>query len=230
MRLPALLRPPPSLSDVELALLTELGRYADGERHVPNAWGIQLSARDCRRRAGDLPRWSSALAERLVDEHAHLGLPASGLVTVSFSAAADLIAGTFRVSCGIATGQAVVVRRKDALPGRPRLVLPAGGTARQGSPRAAGIDREVQLPVGTFVIGRDQGADLRLQDPTVSPRHVELEVTADGIRLRDLGTLNGTCVDGVPVASVDLRDGNRIELGDAVIVFHRDPVSGSGRP
>lgn len=228
MRLTGLLRPAPTLRDVEQALLTELAAFRDGERHVPNAWGVHLSDRDARKRAEELPRWSTALADLLVQEHERLGLPASGLVTVSFAQAADVEPGQFRISAGITTGPAAVVQRPSLLPGRPRLTLAAGGTAKQGTPRAAGVDREVLLRPGTFVVGRDKEADLRLEDPTVSPRHITLEVTEERVRLRDLGSLNGTLVDGVPSVAVDLVDGNRIEIGETTLLFKRDDTEDDG--
>lgn len=230
MRLSALLRQPPSLAAVEAALRTELGRFSAGEQPVPNAWTVELSDHDLRKRADELPGWSASLAERLVDEHERRGLPPAGLVTVSFEGAGSMPAGSFRVLGAMAHGDPPVVPPRDLLHGRPRLILPAGGSARHGTPQAAGIDREVMLPAGTFVIGRDKHADLRLDDPTVSPRHVSLEVSADRIRMTDLGSLNGTTVDGAPSAAVDLVDGNRIELGGATLLFHRDdPADDGGR-
>jgi hypothetical protein len=228
VRLTALLRPPPSLHDVEVALLAELDAYGDGQRRVPNAWSVHLSPRDSRKRAGDIARWSAALADRVVDEHRHLGLPAAGLVTVSFGAFRDLEPGRFRVAGAVVTGDPALVRRPELLPGRPRLTLVAGGQVRHGTPQAAGIDREVELAAGSLVIGRDRTADLRLHDASVSPRHVMLDVTADRVRLSDLGSLNGTAVDGVPAVAVDLVDGNRIQLGDATLVFHRDDDQDDG--
>lgn len=230
MRLPALLRPSPSLADVEAALLAQLLLFADGEQHVPNAWTVELSGRDARRRAAELQRWGAALADALVVEHDRLGLPPSGLVTVSFAPADGVEPGSFRLHGGIAVGEPVVARPHETVAGRPRLTLAAGGTARYGTPQAAGIDREVTLPTGAFVIGRDRHADLHLQDPTVSPRHLRLEVTEERVRLTDLGSLNGTLVDGVPCAAVDLVDGNRIELGSTTLTFHRcDPEDDGGR-
>lgn len=226
VRLTAVLRPAPSLADVERALLRELTPYADGAHHVPNAWTVELAGRDSHRRAGDLAGWSAALAGRLLAEHDRLGLPPSGQLTVGFADTADVAPGRFRVSGAVVHGPAPVRPRTGLLPGCPRLVLPAGGTARLGTARAAGVDREVMVPPGRLVIGRDRGADLRLTDPTVSPRHVELEAGADGVRLRDLGALNGTTVDGVPVRSADLQDGNRIQVGGTTLVFHRDPTGG----
>lgn len=232
MRLPALLRPPPTRDDVATALQAELQPYAGGSRQVPNAWTVWLAARDARRRRADLPEWSAVLQEQLLAEQRRCGLPVSGFVTVRFAADDELPGGQFRVSSVVDASLAVVASDDPGLPGRPRLVLPAGGTVEHGSPAAAGVEREVLLTAGSFVIGRDRGADLRLQDPTVSPRHVLLEVASGGhpIRLRDLGSVNGTRIDGVPTVALDLVDGNRIDLGEATLVFHRDPLDqDSGR-
>jgi hypothetical protein len=230
VRLPALLRPTPSLPDVEAALKVELGRYADATRQVPNAWSVHLASRDSRKLAADVAHWSSVLGEELVEEHLRLGLVASGLVTVSFPTDPDLPAGTFRVAGAVRHGEPAVVRRERLVPGRPRLTFAAGGTVPVGSLAAAGIDREVLLPAGRFVIGRDREADLRLHDASVSPRHVLLDVTPDGekVRLTDLGSLNGTVVDGLPAVAVDLTDGNRIELGTTTLLFHRDQTDEDG--
>lgn len=111
--------------------------------------------------------------------------------------------------------------------GRPRLVLPSGsaqGQVRHGSPATQGIEQEVELRVGRTVVGRGAEADLRLTDPTVSPVHAEVLVQADGrVLLRDLETENGIRVDGRPVVESPLVDGNRLQLGDAVLLFQQDP-------
>lgn len=230
MRLPALLRPTPSVADVEAALTAELGRYGDGTAPVPNAWTVHLSPRDHRRLAGDTPHWSTLLGDALVQEHQRLGLPASGLVTASFAGAPDLPPGTFRVAGAVSNDDPAVVRREQLVPARPRLTVAAGETVPAGSPAAAGIDFEVLLPAGRFVVGSGKDADLRLHDATVSPHHAAIEVPADGevVRLTDLGSLNGTTVDGRPVSTVHLRDGSRIELGATALLFHCDQRDDSG--
>ncbi|MFN2524270.1 MAG: FHA domain-containing protein [Mycobacteriales bacterium] len=111
--------------------------------------------------------------------------------------------------------------------GRPRLTFPAGGSARHGTPAATGEAGEVVLPGGRFVIGRGKDCDLRLDDPTVSPRHLALEV-GEKVVLRDVGSLNGTLVDGVPALQVNLVDGNRIELGETTLLFGRDAIDDDG--
>lgn len=114
------------------------------------------------------------------------------------------------------------------LPGRPRLVEVLGGALPHGAPPEAPVQL---LRPGRTVIGRSREADLRLSEETVSPRHAVLEVRLDGrVVLRDLGALNGVSVDGIPVSEVLLNDGNRLQLGDAVLVFRTDPqVDDGGR-
>lgn len=114
------------------------------------------------------------------------------------------------------------------LPGRPRLVEVLGGALPHGAPPEAPVQL---LRPGRTVIGRSREADLRLAEETVSPRHAVLETAADGrVVVRDLGALNGVSVDGIPVSEVELHDGNRLQLGDAVLVFRTDPrVDDGGR-
>ena len=50
-----------------------------------------------------------------------------------------------------------------------------------------------------LVVGRGTEADLRINDPGVSRRHLELEVTIDGVEAVDLGSTNGILVDGTKV-------------------------------
>lgn len=70
-------------------------------------------------------------------------------------------------------------------------------------------------------IGRDPSNDLFLDDVTVSRRHAEIARTGDGFTVRDLGSLNGTYVDGVREEQKELRDGAHVRVGRYDIVFHK---------
>ena len=74
------------------------------------------------------------------------------------------------------------------------------------------------------VLGRDETADVVLDDPGISRRHCEVRVTPDGPRLvthlRDLRSTNGTFVNGEPTDAVRLTDGDRITVGRAHATFH----------
>lgn len=113
-------------------------------------------------------------------------------------------------------------------PGRPRFVLVKGGTAVHGSSTSQGHEDEIPVMVGRQTVGRAASADIRLHAATVSLRHAEVEVDEDGVvRLRDLGSDNGVQVDGRPVYEAQLSDGNRVELGEVVLVFKSDLALGA---
>ncbi len=73
------------------------------------------------------------------------------------------------------------------------------------------------------IVGRGDDADVVLDDPGVSRRHAEVRVTTDGPHLvahiRDLGSTNGTFVDGDRVTGAELREGSSITLGRTRLTF-----------
>src|SRR5712692_6928927 len=62
-------------------------------------------------------------------------------------------------------------------------------------------------------VGSDTSNDLVLSDATVSRRHVEIERTQRGLLLRDLGSRNGTWVDGRRIISAYLEPGDKVTVG-----------------
>ena len=52
------------------------------------------------------------------------------------------------------------------------------------------------LPLRSGILGRGRSADLTLPDPTLSRRHLRVVVDGTGVRVEDLGSRNGTRVDG----------------------------------
>ncbi|MEI2825112.1 MAG: DUF3662 and FHA domain-containing protein [Dermatophilaceae bacterium] len=87
------------------------------------------------------------------------------------------------------------------------------------------IDHDRYPLIGSLtVIGRDALADVILDDPGISRRHSEIRVTNDGPHLvssvRDLGSTNGTFVNGERITSTRLKDGDRLTVGRTTIHFH----------
>jgi DNA-binding NtrC family response regulator len=78
------------------------------------------------------------------------------------------------------------------------------------------------------VVGTADGADLLLTDPTVSRFHCELVLEHGRPIVRDLGSKNGTLVDGIAVIAAPLADGAALTLGKSTIRFAREP--GALRP
>ncbi|MEU4194080.1 DUF1707 and FHA domain-containing protein [Kribbella sp. NPDC026611] len=72
----------------------------------------------------------------------------------------------------------------------------------------------------TVRVGRGPGATLRMSDITVSRHHAELRHVGDGWMLRDLGSMNGTEVNGLRITTaVRVRPGDRIRFGAVSFVL-----------
>ena len=92
---------------------------------------------------------------------------------------------------------------------------------------AAGLVGSIVLPDGRRVrageaavsIGRVAECTITVPDPKVSRQHAEVRRDREGFVLVDLGSTNGTLVNGRPVREAHLHDGDRIVIGPATLVF-----------
>jgi ABC-type multidrug transport system ATPase subunit len=83
---------------------------------------------------------------------------------------------------------------------------------------------------GDVLIGRDRTAGLVLSHPLVSRRHARLVVVGRTVTLSDLGSANGTFVNGQPLrAPVTLRPGDRIDIGPYTLTFTGDALAPASR-
>jgi FHA domain-containing protein len=103
---------------------------------------------------------------------------------------------------------------------------PAGPGARRASASVVidGTNRRFELQVGRNLIGRGTDTDLQLLDQGVSRRHVEIQYDGNFATVFDLGSTNGTSVNGHEVASQVLRHGDVIRVGHTRLVFQQEQV------
>lgn len=73
------------------------------------------------------------------------------------------------------------------------------------------------------IVGADPTVDLPLSDPKVSGRHAELLATPEGIRVKDLGSTNGTFVDGTRITEALARPGANIRCGQTILTVAATP-------
>jgi hypothetical protein len=103
--------------------------------------------------------------------------------------------------------------------------VPAGRPPRGRGPRPSlEIDgRRVPLSAAVTTIGRDESADVVVDDPGVSRRHAEVRISHDGphlqVLLRDLGSTNGTYLNGEQIGDEELREGDRVTMGRTSLIF-----------
>jgi adenylate cyclase len=87
----------------------------------------------------------------------------------------------------------------------------------------------VTLPAGRpLVVGRTPGCDLPVRDSTVSRRHAELAPSDGGLEVRDLGSTNGTFVNGERIEQGMARPGDQVTFGRAVFELRDEPEDGRG--
>ena len=100
-----------------------------------------------------------------------------------------------------------------------------GETAGDDSRRDARMylatpDRQVPLTEGAIEIGRSSEVGIRIDAAGVSRRHARLVINGDQARVEDLGSKNGTFVDGKPVEGTRLlKDGDEIRIGPVSLTF-----------
>lgn len=167
---------------------------AAGRVLVPNTYVVELGRSDADRlREYDEPL-RKELAAMVSEEARERGWSFVGPVEVAFEEVDDLATGAFQVRSAVTAGEA-----PEPEPEQAHLEI---GTR--------------SVPVTKLlVLGRGLEADVQLPDTGVSRRHAQI----DGRRLTDLGSTNGTRVNGNRVAEADLEDGDRITVGNTEIVF-----------
>ena len=69
------------------------------------------------------------------------------------------------------------------------------------------------------VVGRHRSCDVVITDDTVSGRHCQITESPDGCVIEDLGSSNGTYVNGKRIESTVLKSGDRVTLGTATFTF-----------
>ncbi len=83
---------------------------------------------------------------------------------------------------------------------------------------------QIPLERGTVVLGRGQDADIRFEDELISRRHCALSFDGGSVTVEDLGSTNGTFVDGNYVHRQILNSDNRLQIGKMVLkVAYKDP-------
>lgn len=173
---------------------------------VPNVFHIELSLHDYNRLAVFRDALVTELAELVTSYSREQHYTLLGEVAISLGEDDELETGIFRVRSEAraevraatgASGQA------DAVAGQPRLVV-------QGNayPLVRAVTR----------IGRGTDCDIRIDDPGASRRHCEI-VVGSPVIVRDLGSTNGTMLNGQKVNEAPMDDGATITIGSTTLQF-----------
>jgi hypothetical protein len=83
-------------------------------------------------------------------------------------------------------------------------------------------NRRFDLRVGSNIVGRGTDSDLQLLDQGISRRHLDVQFDGNAATAYDLGSTNGSTVNGHDISSQVLRHGDVIRVGHTRIVFHQE--------
>lgn len=247
-----------AIKPVELttALRNEMDRgilaISEGRSLAPNDFLVHLSTDDYETAKG----WGSAVVNEMAKvtaEHAMTqGYSVQDDIRIHFVAEEAHRRGEFEIDATIKEGStgaaasapvtspppAAPVRSaapdkttahpRATAPSRPKPAPPAP-TAKQAVLEVAGHRYALHHP--SIVLGRSAATDIPIEDPGVSRQHFRVEKRGSDYVVMDLGSTNGTFVDGRKVAGeVRLADGSVISLGKTKVVFRLVTQVPGGRP
>ena len=190
-------------------------------RLVPNDFTVELSQTDLDRLAPYDTTMAAELTDQLEKHAEQQSYVFPGPLSVTFEQSDDLTTGRFRIrskATAKVTGSSTHSQVR-----RARALLEVNGT-----------QHPLQAP--GLVVGRGTEADIRINDPGVSRRHMEFVVTSSStdqepvIEVRDLGSTNGIQVDGHKVTRAGVHEGSRVQVGNTTLtvrVVRDGPLEGA---
>ncbi|SFT86029.1 DUF3662 and FHA domain-containing protein [Arthrobacter sp. ov118] len=211
-------------SEVDNKALT----IAVGRTLAPNVFDVLLSSDDFHR----AQEWGTPLAEELCDvviNHVRSqGYTLQGPVRISFRRDEEHRAGNFDITSRTEKASAPSVPAPQAVHSN----VPAAPT-RQPAQLQPVLDIDGQrysLNAPSIVLGRSSDADILIDDTGVSRRHLEIRTGPGSAQAIDLGSTNGSYVNGQKVVgSSELTDGATIMMGRTKIIFRLLPAHTGGR-
>jgi hypothetical protein len=221
----------------------------EGRVLAPNMYVVRLGSVDFENLAEWSDQLAAELADMVTEHIADEGYQTFGDVQVALEQDGDLPTGVFEVSSHVADPAPPPSREAPlppvnghasaahpALPPLPPLrgrvatdtgrqgpsVVGRAGTRTQHVLVVDGPGTRHVLSHGRNVIGRGTEADIRLPDTGVSRKHVDVVLDNGTAIAEDLGSTNGTLVNGRRISRQPLVDGDVIRIGHSVLVYRQD--------
>lgn len=169
---------------------------------VPNVFTVQLSRPDFERLGAMGRTLTDEIAKQLTRHAQSQGYQFAGGIKISLEPSENLSVGLVQVESRNVEGKVTWA-----------AVIDVNG-------------RRYTLKRGATVIGRGTDADITVSDASISRRHIELAWDGMRAQARDLGSTNGSRLDGARLGVAGIESGAVIELGATRIVFHVVPESG----
>ena len=215
-----------TVQPVELA--RRLAREMDSSRtasvsrtYVPNEYTVFLSPEDHGHFAGYEDGLRRELSTHLLEHARKRGYSLTSRPTVDLRVEDRLELGQFGIQARLVDAPADAPVKAAAAHGHT-MIYSVGDLESAATGNALLIygDRRYVLSGPKMVLGRGKGSDIRVDDPNISRHHAELRLEQGSWSVVDLGSTNGTRVDGRPVSGVvPLQAGDRLQLGNTTVTF-----------
>lgn len=186
---------------------------SDERTVIPNEYEVQVCPSDLESFQVGQDVLINELENNLTEHAISQAYSLVGPVRVHFTSDKSLATGTLRIKPSTKRGAIAPATTDSASPVHPIIEI--------------GNERWL-LTKPVTVLGRGSEADIVLDDTGVSRTHLELKVTASGVIATDLGSTNGTFVEGHRIDAATLLDGNQIRIGRTVIYFWTHPAEEEG--
>jgi hypothetical protein len=185
-----------------------------GKVYAPTSYKVAVSREDKRHLGEFTGTLEGELATYLTDHARERGYHLTTRPKVDFVIQNDLKLGRFRVAADLGGAPSAAV---EPSPEEPR---PAAASVRAPSVTIEDSSQEIPLSGERMVAGRLNESDIPLSDVNVSRQHAAFVPDAGGWTVEDLGSTNGTLVNGKKVERASLKDGDVVEIGATRLVFH----------
>lgn len=195
-------------SELGRRMLLEMERgktVSVGAVYVPNDFTIQLSSKDFERFQGLEPTLVKEFRSMLKEFARERRWRPAGVVDVTFAENSELKAGRFEVLTRHLSTEEVPEPDQE-------LDIPVITSASDP-------DQRWQLDSDLITIGRSSDSGIVLTDPNASRNHAELSKKGEEWWVIDLGSTNGTLVNGALVKERRLQPGDRIKIGGSEMIF-----------
>ena len=207
--------------EIGAALQQEIDTRAsdvNGQLVVPNIFVIELSSTDHQRLS---PYFDTLIAELTQLANSYVAEQRYRIlhrVNVSFGQDSSFETGVFRIKSetGESTYQPPAVAARTETPAQQ---IPVAAMTATVTPMLTDISgREYRLTKSITNIGRGTDADIQIPDSGASRLHCAI-VLGSQVIVRDLGSTNGTSVDGQKITEATLRDGSIIKIGNTTLTY-----------
>lgn len=195
-----------------------LARAADDGRslgvatvYAPTSYTVALSPEDAENLGSFRATLAGELATYVADHARERGYHLHDKPRVEFAVHDDLRLGRFRVSAALSEEPAMAPEAFESHP----PVAPGMATVTVGD-----LGHDVALSGDQVLVGRLAECQIHLDDANVSRRHAAFVRLDSGWAITDLGSTNGTRVNGEAIERVRLHNGDVIEIGLARLVYH----------